>query len=257
MAAVAGVPTTRWHSVGVGRSWRIEERVGSAALLHGAWPTTEVDPRARAIAICRVSAPAVVLGSTQQLSVVDGERAERSGLAVTRRRSGGGAVLVTPDDPIWIDAWVPRGDPLWLDDVARAFDWIGNTWAAALEHLGIVGVSVHRGGLSPCTRWSSLVCFGGVGTGEILDGGGRKVVGIAQRRTRDGAWFHSACVRRWDPDPLLDVLELEADERQAAHADLIAAVAGIDDLLSVDLPASGIGAQRVVKEFTRALPLEA
>ncbi|HEX4218417.1 MAG TPA: hypothetical protein VHZ02_08615 [Acidimicrobiales bacterium] len=238
----------------MGPSWKIEERVGSAALLHEEWPTTVVDPRRRAIAICRVSAPAVVLGSTQQPSVVDRERAERSGLAVARRRSGGGAVLVTPGDPVWIDAWVPRGDQLWLDDVARAFDWIGNTWATALEHLGVAGVSVHQAGLSACTPWSSLVCFGGVGTGEVLDADGRKLVGIAQRRTRDGAWFHSACVRRWDPDPLLDVLVLGDDERLAAHADLSAAVAGIDDLLPGDPAASGIGGRRVVEEFTRALP---
>ena len=96
-----------------------------------------------------------------------------------------------------------------------------------------------------------------MGTGEVLDSGGRKVVGIAQRRTRDGAWFHSACLRRWDPDPLLDVLVLEADERRAAHADLTGAVVGIDDLLSGDLPTLGMGGQRVVDEFVGALPLEA
>ena len=45
MAAVVGVPTRGWHSVGVGRSWRIEERVGTAALLHEAWPATVDDPR--------------------------------------------------------------------------------------------------------------------------------------------------------------------------------------------------------------------
>jgi lipoate-protein ligase A len=241
----------------VGHSWRIEERIGSAALLHEAWPTTVADPDVRAIGICRVSAPAVVLGSTQPLSVIDGDRAERSGLAIARRRSGGGAVLVTPGDPIWIDAWVPRGDPLWLDDVARAFDWLGDTWGRALANLGIAGASVHRGGLSACTRWSSLVCFGGVSTGEVLDPDGRKMVGVSQRRTRDGAWFHSACLLRWDPDPLLDVLVLEADERQAAHADLAAAAIGLDDLVPGDSTPSGIGTQRVVSAFTTALPLEA
>ena len=240
----------------MGRNWRIEERIGSAALLHDAWPTTVADPEARAIGVCRVSAPAVVLGSTQPLSVIDGDRAARSGVAVARRRSGGGAVLVTPDEPIWMDAWVPRGDPLWLDDVARAFDWLGDTWARALANLGIAGASVHRGGLFACTRWSSLVCFGGVGTGEVLDPDGRKIVGISQRRTRDGAWFHSACLRRWDPDPLLDVLVLEADERQTAHADLAAAAIGLEDLVPGDPTTSAIGAQRVVREFTQALPLE-
>lgn len=225
-------------------------------MLHEAWPTTVADPDVRAIGICRVSASAVVLGSTQPLSVIDGDRAERSGLALARRRSGGGAVLVRPDDPIWIDAWVPRDDPLWRDDVARAFDWLGDTWARALANLGIAGASVHRGGLFACTRWSSLVCFGGVGTGEVLDPDGRKIVGISQRRTRDGAWFHSACLRRWDPDPLLDVVVLEADQRRAAHADLAAAAIGLDDLVSDPLTSSAIGAQRVVSAFTTALPLE-
>ncbi len=238
------------------RSWRIEERIGSAALLHEAWPATVAAPEERAIGICRVSAPAVVLGSTQPLSIIDGERAARSGVAVTRRRSGGGAVLVTPDEPIWIDAWVPRSDPLWLDDVARAFDWLGDTWARTLADLGIAGASVHRGGLFACTRWSSLVCFGGVGTGEILDPDGRKIVGISQRRTRDGAWFHSACLRRWDPDPLLDVLVLEADERRAAHADLAAAAIGIDDLMPGGPSAPAVGAQHVMREFIQALPVD-
>jgi lipoate---protein ligase len=240
----------------MGRSWRIEERVGSAALLHESWPTTVADPEARAIGICSVSAPAVVLGSTQPLSAVDGDGAARAGLAVTRRRSGGGAVLVTPDDPIWIDAWVPRSDPLWLEDVARAFDWLGDTWGRALANLGIARASVHRGGLTARTPWSSLVCFGGVGTGEVLDPDGRKIVGISQRRTRDGAWFHSACLRRWDPDPLLDVLELRADERRAAHADLVGAAIGLDDLAGDDPTTTGIGARRVVREFTDTLPLE-
>jgi lipoate-protein ligase A len=203
-----------------------------------------------------VSAPAVVLGSTQQLSVVDNERAQAAGVVVARRRSGGGAVLVTPADPFWVDAWIPRGDPLWLDDVARAFDWVGDTWGRALEGLGITGVSVHRGGLAPCTSWSSLVCFGGVGTGEVLDADGRKVVGISQRRTRAGAWFHGACLRRWEPGPLLDVLSLDADQRVAAQADLAEAATGIDQLLPVPRHSPRVDATSVVSEFVKALPGE-
>jgi lipoate---protein ligase len=35
------------------------------------------------------------------------------------------------------------------------------------------------------TPWSELVCFAGIGPGEVmLDG--RKLVGLSQRRTRDG-----------------------------------------------------------------------
>ena len=81
--------------------------------------------------------PAVVLGSTQPFELVDTEAARTAGIEVVRRRSGGGAVLVTPDDPVWIDLWVPTGDDHWSADVTAAFAWAGATWARALTRLGL------------------------------------------------------------------------------------------------------------------------
>jgi lipoate-protein ligase A len=205
--------------------------VGEASVLHADWPSVTAHPETPAVAVCTVTAPAVVLGSTQSASVVDAGRAAADGVAVCHRRSGGGAVLVTPGDPVWVDVWIPAGDARWCDDVARAFDWLGDTWVAALGRVGIGPVSAHRGGTVSCTPWSSLVCFGGVGTGEVVAADGRKVVGLAQRRNRQGAWFHGACVLRWDPVPLLDVLALPAKEREAATAGLTAAVVGALDLV--------------------------
>ncbi|HUY67430.1 MAG TPA: hypothetical protein VMV06_11475 [Acidimicrobiales bacterium] len=210
--------------------WSVEQRTGDAATLHASWPAVAVRPAERALAICRVTAPALVLGSTQPESIVDRARAEVAGIAVARRRSGGGAVLVTPEDPVWIDVWIPAGDPLWRDDVGRAFDWLGDAWVDALRRSGIEGVAARRQGRAPGTRWSELVCFGGVATGEVVTGDGRKVVGLAQRRDRQGSWFHGACVLRWDPGPLVEVLALAPDERRSAAADLRSAAAGVADL---------------------------
>lgn len=215
----------------VGNNWFIEERNGAPGVLHRSWPTTESHPSRRAVAVCQVTGPAVVLGSTQDAAVVDSHQAGARGIEVARRRSGGGAVLVVPGDPVWVDAWVPRGDRLWNDDVGRAFDWLGEAWTTALASLGCQGLSPHREGFAACTRWSSLVCFGGVGTGEVVTGDGRKVVGISQRRTGDGAWFHSACVLHWDPSALLEVLVLDTEDREAARLDLTAAAVGMADLL--------------------------
>ncbi len=53
--------------------------------------------------------------------------------------------------------------------------------------------------------WSSLVCFAGVGPGEVLVGG-RKAVGISQRRTKEWARFQCAAYRRWDPAALVGLL---------------------------------------------------
>ena len=44
-----------------------------------------------------------MLGSTQRDDVVDGEALHLAGLEVVRRRSGGGAVLLVPDEHVWID----------------------------------------------------------------------------------------------------------------------------------------------------------
>ena len=210
--------------------WTVEQRSGDAATLHATWPAVAARPAARALAICRVTAPALVLGSTQPESIVDRARAAAGGIAVARRRSGGGAVLVTPDEPVWIDAWIPVGDPLWRDDVGRAFDWLGDVWVEALHRSGVEGVAARRRGRVSRTRWSDLVCFGGAATGEVETGDGRKVVGLAQRRDRQGSWFHGACVLRWDPGPLVEVLALAPDERQAAAADLRSVVAGAAEL---------------------------
>ncbi len=231
----------------------MEERQGTAAALHAGWPSVEADPTGRAVAVCRVNAPAVVLGSTQPDAVIDASRAAAAGVSVTRRRSGGGAVLVTTDDPVWVDVWVPVGDPLWRPDVGRAFDWLGDAWVASLGRSGITEVSAHRGGALACTPWSTLVCFGGVGTGEVVTADGRKVVGLAQRRTRAGALFHTACVLHWEPGRLVGLLALTPSERRAAEAELGAAVTGVSDLAAAR-GSHRVGSDQLVDAFIASLP---
>jgi lipoate-protein ligase A len=221
-----------WKTEAVPDRWRIEERTEPASVLHASWPSVERDHRTPAVAVCTPTGPAVVLGSTQDSGVVDAGAAEAAGLAVVRRRSGGGAVLVTPDDPVWIDVWVPVDHDRWSVDVTHAFEWLGANWAAVIGDVGLSDVEVEGPGPGECTRWSSLVCFGGVGAGEVTVGG-RKVVGLSQRRNRFGAWFHGACVLHWDPTPLLDVLSLPDAERSAARQGLAGAVIGLADATEV------------------------
>jgi lipoate-protein ligase A len=143
-----------------------------------------------------------VLGSTQP-AVAEDEVA----IEVVRRRSGGGAVLVEPGAVVWVDVVVPRDDPLWDDDVGRAFWWLGEVWAAALRSLGAEEVEAYRGPMLPVPL-ARVVCFAGLGPGEVTVGG-RKAVGMAQRRTRDGALFQCAVNLRWDGARLAELLGLE------------------------------------------------
>jgi lipoate-protein ligase A len=180
----------------------------------------------------------VVLGRGQPADHVDAGRAHRRGLAVVRRSSGGSAVLVAPGLQVWADVVVPDRDPLWHEDVGRAAWWLGEAWVAALTAVGVVGAYAHRG---PMVRhkWSDRVCFASVGAGEVTVDA-RKVVGVAQRRTRGRTLFQCAALLTWEPEPLADVLGLGED--------LSGVAVGLDEL------GVGAGAGAVEAAFLRALP---
>ena len=203
-------------------SWPVTHHVGSAAAFHcRAVP----EPVERAMWWFDVARPAVALGSTQPLGVIDAEAAAAAGVEVVRRRSGGGAVWLAPGEVVWVDVVLPADDPRWTDDVGRAAGWLGDAWAGALVDLGIGGVAVHHGPLLR-TAWSGTVCFAGVAPGEVLVHG-RKAVGISQRRTRAGARFQCAALLRWDPAPLLGILALIGARRSEGHAELADAAVGL------------------------------
>ena len=209
----------------VGGDWELVELDDTAhALHHRALP----DPAHRLIEVCRVTGPALVLGSTQRPGVADERATAAAGVEVTRRRSGGGAVLLEPATSVWIDVTVPRDDELWDDDITRSFGWLGRRWVAALGALGIDGVVPDPAG--PRTSAGALVCFAGLGAGEVTVGG-RKVVGLSQRRTRAAARFQSLVyVRGAEPRAILELLAepVEAIERDALGRHLDATVGTVD-----------------------------
>ncbi len=201
--------------------WPVRREVGSAGTFH-ARPLPR--PARREVAVFEVDRPALVLGSTQADDVVDAVAARAGGVEVVRRRSGGGAVLLEPAAALWVDVVVPAGDELWSDDVGLAFAWLGEAWAGALGALGLAAV-VHEGGLCT-TTWSRLVCFGGLGPGEVTLGGA-KVVGLAQRRTREAARFQCAALLAWAPERLLALLAMDDATRGRAAAELATAAAAV------------------------------
>lgn len=199
----------------------MERAQGRAADFHA---RDLVEPPRRSVSIIDVDRPALVLGSTQPPQHADLAALSAGGIDLARRRSGGGAVLLVPGAGLWVDVVVPRDDPLWDEDVGRATHWLGRAWQAALAHLGVVA-TVHTDALV-VTRWSHLVCFAGLGPGEVSVEG-RKLVGISQRRTRSGARFQCLLHRHWHPGPLLALLALDDGDRAEAGTDLAGAATGL------------------------------
>ena len=169
--------------------------------------------------------PTLVLGSSQPEATIDAQRCAARGIEVVRRRTGGGAVLVSSADLVWFDLVIDRDDPLWTDDVAQAFEWVGHSCATALAGFGIT-TSMHTG-RHRTTPLSPSVCFAGLGAGELTHQD-RKLVGISQRRTRTHARFQVAVLRRWDAGAHADLLAVSDASRAAVAAELDRAAVGVD-----------------------------
>jgi lipoate-protein ligase A len=204
----------------------------------------------RRIAVTRaVPASTLVLGSTQPAELVAGSSLRAHGTALVRRRGGGGAVYLAPGEPLWLDAWVPRDDPLWRHDVSVAAAWVGDWWVAALAAFGLSGLDVHSGRAVP-GELGDLVCFAGRGPGEVFHDG-RKVVGLSQWRAREGALFSSCAYLHWDPRPMIELLDVDEAVGAALVRRLTPLAVGLGEL-SPPLAELGGLAERLLESFPEA-----
>lgn len=233
----------------------------AASVPPGSFPDAETEPDSNVLfdvapfrtltnrhaVIRKVRHPTVVLGSTQRIESIRTKRAARMGVEVVRRRGGGGAVFLRPDDHLWIEAWVPRGDPLWLEDVGAAAGWVGAWWSTALTSVGAGEFIVHEGSAQPGT-YGAMVCFSGKGPGEVF-ARDRKVMGVSQWRGREGALFHTCAYSHWDPRPLVELLDVAGSSEEELVADLVDAAIGLNDLrpVGVDL---GVLGEALLSSFT-------
>jgi lipoate---protein ligase len=126
---------------------------------------------------------------------------------------------------------VPADHPLAAGDLGAIFTRVGAAWAGALADLGVSDLSVHDGAGTarrrgnPRERLLAAVCYATLGRGEVV-AGGRKVVGLAQRRRRPGALVQCGLLRRWEPRALLRALGADPEDPE-----IVGAAVGLDDLV--------------------------
>lgn len=136
--------------------------------------------------VVRLGEPTLVLGSSQSVKILD--RNKVGSLALRRRRGGGGLVLLQPDD-LWVDWWIPATDVRWSPDVRASSLLVGGWWRDVLTEHVHGDVSMHEGALEG-EESHRVVCFAGRGPGEVFVDG-RKAVGLAQWRVREGIFLTS------------------------------------------------------------------
>lgn len=216
------------------RVWRAD-----AAALHALDPFAEGPVTAPEVWWCDVTERAIVLGSRQRPTLLRQPVAltdDAPEWPVVRRRSGGGIVVVDPARLIWIDLVLPHG--VAPDDVRGAMEWAGERWRQALlalrPDLG-PALTVHVGGMQT-SAWSDLICFAGLGPGEVLLAD-RKLVGLSQRRTSRGLRIQGLLYRQLLPYDISTVL---AGPLPAGRPDPIG-VLDVDPAALVECLATAVG----------------
>jgi hypothetical protein len=138
----------------------------------------------------------------------------------------------------WLDVIVPADTQGWSDDVHGPMVWLGRRLAGAIERAtGIDDLVVHDAAMRS-TPWSRLVCFDGLGAGEVLLGG-RKLVGISQRRTRDAARLQCCWYSEYDPQRLVALLDPATGRPAAVDLAPVATLpAGSSDAIVSELAAA-------------------
>jgi lipoate---protein ligase len=209
--------------------FELETYRGGVAAFHAADLLADSRPR---VVGCAADPSALVLGSRQTVELVDLDACRRAGVDVVKRRSGGGVVLVEPGAMCWFDVVAPAGDPRFeavAADVGASMRWLGGHVVTAVRGLGVAEAAAHDGGMVG-GRWGEVVCFAGLGPGEVI-ADGAKLVGISQRRTRHGSRFQCIAHVRWSPEVLVGLL---AEPRPAL--DELPAVAVVSREVATALP---------------------
>lgn len=143
-------------------------------------------------AVWTYEAPAIVLGCSQRQHLAALQQRSPAVPALVRS-SGGGAVLTGP----WMvsaSVVLPLDHP-WVDGrINASYRALGQMYVQLLADLGVdaralppAEVAAADAQLGPTVPWA---CFGSLASWEVVDAaGGRKLVGLAQRRQRTGVLF--------------------------------------------------------------------
>lgn len=166
------------------------------------------------LALVEYFRPALIYGRRGGDEDAARRRAGELDYDLLRRRSGGGAVLAGP----WllgVNLLLPAAHGLAQLSPVESFRWFGRCWQQVLREQGrasqladATSIATHNAtAQAAALDW---ICFAGLGHGELLDMQGRKLLGLAQYRSRLGVllsaglliaptpwedleWIHTGC----------------------------------------------------------------
>ncbi len=159
--------------------------------------------------------PCLSLGYAQPLADVDFDRLASRGWEVVRRPTGGRAVLHT--DELTYSVIAPSTEPRMAGTLLDLYQRLATALVEALDLL-VLPVEVQQQTLHPTGQTTNPVCFEVPSSFEITVEG-KKLVGSAQARRKEGVLQHGSLPLQGDLTRILQVLVYpnEAAREQAAE----------------------------------------
>jgi lipoate-protein ligase A len=117
------------------------------------------------------------------------EKRVAGSIDIVDRDSGGGAVLTGP----WlvsVSVVIPHRHPMLGQNIGDSYRGLAQLHVSALENFGVTSRVWFPSDLIKLPALDDLVldwaCFGGLSQGEVINGDGRKLVGLSQKRNING-----------------------------------------------------------------------
>ena len=158
--------------------------------------------------------PCLSLGYAQPFMDAETARLVERGWDIVRRPTGGRAILHT--DELTYAVIAPSSEPLLAGGVLQSYQRLGQALLAAFKELGLpVEMKAQEEGM---TRNRNPVCFEVPSTCEIMMNG-RKLVGSAQSRRREGVLQHGSIPLKGDLRRIVQVLHFRSENERSQAAD--------------------------------------
>jgi len=175
---------------------------------------------------------ALSIGYFQNASAeIDLERCKAQGYRFVRRPTGGKSVL--HDQELTYSVVARADNPLFPKDLHRSFIVIAQALISGLDHLSIQAQVFGSTSTKKRTRSPEISpsCFASA-TGFEIGVDGKKFIGSAQRRWRDGFLQHGSILCHFEPERLFNLLKFSDEgERTQARTKTAQAVTSLSSIL--------------------------
>lgn len=194
--------------------------------------------------------PCLSLGYAQSFGDVDVPRLKARGWEVVRRATGGRAILHT--DELTYSVIVPPDEPRLQGTVLESYSRLAQALIVAVRSLGLpVEVEKHA---PPASATKGPVCFEVPSAYEIVVGG-KKLVGSAQARKKEGILQHGTLPLSGDLTRITQALVFPDEQARTAAAQKLLARATTAESVTGQVIAWETAAQAFVSAFQQELGL--